>query len=101
MRRPLVSALVLVTVLGAAGSLTLDARAELFGKSDKGDKPLVQVQMVPQSFSALSEKLLPSVVNISTQKSVPPEEMPELPEFPQGSPVRRFLQGVSGQAWRR
>ena len=92
MRRPLVSALVLVTVLGAAGSLTLDARAELFGKSDKGDKPLVQVQMVPQSFSALSEKLLPSVVNISsTQKSVPPEEMPELPEFPQGSPFEDFF----------
>ncbi len=88
MRRPLTSAIVLVAVLGTVGFLTLDARAELFGK---GDKP-VQVEMVPQSFSTLSEKLLPSVVNISsTQKTVQPEEMPELPEFPPGSPFEDFF----------
>lgn len=79
-----------VTALVAGGVFlpATESSAELFGKKD----PAPQVQMIPQSFSALSEKLLPSVVNISsTQKTAQAEEMPELPEFPPGSPFEDFF----------
>lgn len=49
----------------------------------------------PQSFADLSEKLLPSVVNISsTQKVQSAGDMPEmqgLPDFPDGSPFQDFF----------
>ncbi len=44
-------------------------------------------------FADLAERLLPSVVNISsTQKSVAPEDFPEMPEFPPGSPFEDFFE---------
>lgn len=47
----------------------------------------------PASFADLSEKLLPAVVNISsTHKSVQPEDFPEMPHFPQGSPFDDFFE---------
>lgn len=49
----------------------------------------------PNSFADLSEKLLPSVVNISsTQKAQSVDDMPQMqdfPEFPQGSPFQDFF----------
>jgi len=41
----------------------------------------------PDSFSALSKRLMPAVVNITTRKTVAPEG---LPSFPEGSPLERF-----------
>ena len=47
----------------------------------------------PGSFADLAEKLLPSVVNISsTQKAVDPEDFPEMPHFPPGSPFEDFFE---------
>lgn len=47
----------------------------------------------PASFADLAEKLLPTVVNISSsQKSITAENMPDMPEFPPGSPFEDFFQ---------
>ena len=46
----------------------------------------------PGSFADLAEKLLPSVVNISTTQTIRnPERIPELPQFPPGSPFEEFF----------
>lgn len=48
---------------------------------------------VPASFADLSERLLPAVVNISsTQKSVEPQDFPDMPHFPPGSPFEDFFE---------
>ena len=50
------------------------------------------VPMIPASFADLAEKLTPSVVNISsTQKIVVPQDFPEIPDFPEGSPFEDFF----------
>lgn len=41
----------------------------------------------PDSFTALSKRLMPAVVNITTSQTIAPEG---LPEFPEGSPLERF-----------
>lgn len=47
----------------------------------------------PGSFADLAEKLLPMVVNISSsQKPIKAEDMPDLPQFPPGSPFEDFFQ---------
>lgn len=47
----------------------------------------------PGSFADLAESLLPAVVNISsTQKIEAPEDLPEMPEFPPGSPFQDFFE---------
>jgi serine protease Do len=45
----------------------------------------------PESFADLAERLLPSVVNISTSQTVERREMPEIPNFPEGSPFEEFF----------
>lgn len=56
--------------------------------------PVLAPSGAPQSFADLADRLLPSVVNISsTQKIVDPEEdMPEMPQFPPGSPFEDFFE---------
>ncbi len=50
------------------------------------------VHMIPASFADLAEALSPAVVNISTtQKTVVPEDFPEMPQFPEGSPFQDFF----------
>ena len=47
----------------------------------------------PESFADIVDDLLPAVVNISsTQKLDMPEEMPEMPHFPEGSPFQDFYE---------
>ncbi len=47
----------------------------------------------PESFADLVDHLLPAVVNISsTQKFEEPEDFPELPQFPPGSPFEDFFE---------
>lgn len=53
----------------------------------------------PGSLAPLVEKLLPSVVNISSTQKIAeqsqgtaPEGMPEMPQFPQGSPFEDFFE---------
>lgn len=51
------------------------------------------IQMIPASFADLAERLSPAVVNISTtQKSVVPQDFPEMPQFPEGSPFEEFFE---------
>ena len=46
----------------------------------------------PASFADLAETLLPAVVNISTTQTVKnPERVPEMPQFPPGSPFEEFF----------
>jgi len=53
----------------------------------------VNSQNAPASFAGLAEKLLPSVVNISsTQKMEEPEDFPDMPQFPPGSPFEDFFE---------
>jgi serine protease Do len=46
---------------------------------------------VPESFADLAEKLLPSVVNISTTQTVEAGKGPERPQLPPGSPFEDFF----------
>ncbi len=46
----------------------------------------------PGSFADLADKLLPSVVNISTTQTIKnPDRIPEMPQFPPGSPLEDFF----------
>tara|TARA_R110001592_G_scaffold144484_4_gene367634 strand:- start:1395 stop:2885 length:1491 start_codon:yes stop_codon:yes gene_type:complete len=50
------------------------------------------VMMIPASFADLASTLSPAVVNISsTQKTVVPQDFPEMPQFPEGSPFQDFF----------
>ena len=52
-----------------------------------------KITFVPSSFADLAEKLTPAVVNISTtQKIAMPEDFPDLPQFPEGSPFKDFFE---------
>ena len=49
-------------------------------------------------FADLAERLLPSVVNISsTQKAVDVQDFPEMPHFPPGSPFEEFFEEFMGR----
>ncbi len=80
----------------SVSALPLSAHAQLFNKTEKTE-PRVEVTApkgAPQSFADLAQKLLPSVVNISsTQKIAEPDsqDMPQMPEFPPGSPFEDFF----------
>ena len=45
----------------------------------------------PDGFADLAEKLLPSVVNISTTQTVEGREGPAMPQLPPGSPFEDFF----------
>ena len=82
MRKQIAALCVLVTLTSTAPFIST-ARAQ-FGPSPSA---------FPGSFADLSEKLLPSVVNISsTHKAVQPEDFPEMPHFPPGSPFEDFFE---------
>jgi len=59
------------------------------------------ISTAPQSFATLAERLLPTVVNISsTQKLEDPEDFPEMPQFPEGSPFEDFFEEFMGKRGR-
>ncbi|MEQ8965150.1 MAG: DegQ family serine endoprotease [Azospirillaceae bacterium] len=45
----------------------------------------------PDSFADLADRLLPSVVNVSTTQTMQREDFPEIPNFPEGSPFEDFF----------
>lgn len=45
----------------------------------------------PESFADLAERLLPAVVNIATTQTVDASRMPDMPQFPPGSPFEEFF----------
>lgn len=86
-----------VIALCAASLMTAaPAEAGLFGGSEKAPdtRVIVPPPGAPLSFADLADKLSPAVVNISsTQKVVqdPSEAMPDMPQFPPGSPFEDFF----------
>ncbi len=61
--------------------------------TDKADNNITPaVMMIPASFADVAEKLTPAVVNISsTQRTIVPQDFPQIPEFPEGSPFEDFF----------
>jgi serine protease Do len=56
--------------------------------------PVAVARPAPDSFADLAQRLLPSVVNISTTQSVGPRrdrQGPDVPQFPPGSPFEEFF----------
>ena len=45
----------------------------------------------PDGFADLAARLLPAVVNVSTTQTLKKENMPEIPDFPPGSPFDEFF----------
>lgn len=81
--------LLLSSLLAAAFLISPHADAA-FGK-----KPAAPAEsnLTPGSFADLVEPLLPAVVNISsTQKMEQPQDYPEMPMFPPGSPFEDFFE---------
>ncbi len=50
-----------------------------------------QARTAPASFADLAERLLPSVVNISTTQVIKGRDLPEMPKLPPGSPFEDFF----------
>ncbi len=51
----------------------------------------VHAKAPPVSFADLAERLLPAVVNIATTQTVDSSRMPDMPQFPPGSPFEEFF----------
>lgn len=82
----------LALTLCLSSGLALTPSAAPFAKDEKETTPASAVQLIPASFADLAEKLSPAVVNISTtQKTVVPEDFPEMPQLPEGSPFQDFF----------
>ena len=80
---PKIAVLCVLVALIATAAFIAPARAQ-FGPA---------TATFPDSFADLSEKLLPSVVNISsTHKAEQAEDFPEMPHFPPGSPFEDFFE---------
>jgi serine protease Do len=78
------------TLLLVAATLCVAAPSAAYAQTPPQPLP---VKDRPGSFADLAEKLLPSVVNISsTQKAVDPEDFPDMPHFPPGSPFEDFFE---------
>lgn len=92
---PLFVAVVFVVAAISYGAHTNIAAAQV--KEGDTSSPVYSAQ-TPPSFADLSEKLLPSVVNISsTQKTIQPEDFPDMPHFPPGSPFEDFFEEFMGR----
>jgi serine protease Do len=76
--RPRVAARWLVACIGACAALVWTAPGWAAGPA-------------PEGFADLAAKLLPAVVYISTTQTVKREQMPDMPEFPPGSPFNEFF----------
>ena len=70
------------------------AAAMAIGLAASLSAPSALARAVPESFADLAERLLPSVVNISTTQTVVAgreRQGPETPQFPPGSPFEEFF----------
>lgn len=74
----------ILTALAVAFALPLMAPAQ---QSLSNTSDVIDQGATPDGFSDLSKRLMPAVVNITTQQVVAPTG---LPEFPEGSPLEQF-----------
>ena len=54
-----------------------------------------QAKTFPGNFANLAEKLLPSVVNISTTQLIKGRSGPAMPQLPPGSPFEEFFKWIN------
>lgn len=83
----------MMTTLFLAMIFVASPGVHVFAQSDaETATPQPPLGFIPSSFADLAEKLSPAVVNISTtQKITVPEDFPEIPQFPEGSPFQDFF----------
>lgn len=89
-----------VLAIGACSLILTAPTQQSTAKSWDKNKlpPEITVPMIPASFADLAEELSPSVVNISsTQKIVVPQNIPDMPDFPEGSPFKDFFEDFMGR----
>lgn len=77
--------------------LSLPVAAQFFGRSDDTNDAEETTSAAPGSFADLAERLLPSVVNISSTQRIEQRrgdmpDMPDMPQFPPGSPFEDFFE---------
>ena len=78
-----------LAVLSATFVVTLQAPFQ----SAQAKTPPISTNGEIHSFADLSERLLPSVVNIATKQKIGAmENMPDMPDFPPGSPFEDFFE---------
>lgn len=78
---------IVLSVFVSLSLLAVPVSAHAFGKTP------AQSTTTPGSFADLVAPLLPAVVNISsTQKMEMPEDFPQMPQFPPGSPFEDFFE---------
>lgn len=94
MTRPAATA-ILILALSAAAPMAL---AQTQGSLSK-PSATVDMKAAPASFAGLSKRLMPAVVNISTEQVI----ASRMPTFPEGSPAERFNEyfGRDGDGFQR
>lgn len=94
MTRPAATA-ILILALSAAAPMAL---AQTQGSLSK-PSATVDMKSAPASFAGLSKRLMPAVVNISTEQVI----ASRMPTFPEGSPAERFNEyfGRDGDGFQR
>jgi serine protease Do len=82
----------IILTICVSSAIICSNASNVFAKEEK-DTKASSVMMIPSSFADLAERLSPAVVNISTtQKTTIPEDFPEMPQFPEGSPFKDFFE---------
>jgi len=76
--------------LGARAAVAIVALALALPVLPLGAAP-AQAGPPPESFADLAERLLPAVVNISATQVSKKRRLPEMPQFPPGSPFEEFF----------
>ena len=77
--------------LAAGLALGLGAMAPAFAETTNLSEAAPTVQMVPNSFADLAQKLSPAVVNITTTTTVARADRGPAPILPEGSPFEEFF----------
>jgi serine protease Do len=62
-----------------------------------GVPAFAQGRSLPESFADLAEKLVPSVVNVSTSQAIAEKASPDAPQLPPGSPFEEFFRDFFGE----
>lgn len=82
-----------MTLMLCISSAFISGNASSALAQDENTLTAPPIHMIPSSFADLAERLSPAVVNISTtQKTTVPEDFPEMPQFPEGSPFKDFFE---------
>lgn len=91
MKKHLLKTFVVLGLCVTPLSYSFDAHAQI-------ERITANANAKTNSFADLADKLLPAVVNISsTQKAEEPQDFPDMPQFPEGSPFEDFFEEFMGR----